>query len=46
MENNKSEIGKKIFSDDLKKFFIKENFLKLKEKINFIHIIIFFLLVI
>jgi len=36
----------KNFSDKLKKFFSKENFLILKEKINFIHVIVFFLLII
>lgn len=43
-ENNKN------FSDKIKKFFIelncKQNFLILREKINFIHVIVFFLLLI
>ena len=38
------EEKRKNFSEKLKKFFNKENFFLLKEKINFIHIIIFFLL--
>lgn len=40
------EKNKKNFSEELKKIFTKENFLILKEKINFIHAIVFFLLII
>ena len=49
LENKKSKMeekNKNNFSEKLKKFFTRENFLILKEKINFIHIIVFFLLII
>lgn len=38
--------NKKNFSEELKRFFSKENFLILKEKMNFIHWIVFILLII